>query len=98
MPLLYEEKEFIHQEEIMYTVFILGLRKRNRNTFASSSLLSGKTFEDRSIRRSRGQGALKNADIVVTDLSSLQKDMSEFLRIDARLTGSCSVYLWSYIP
>ena len=47
----------------MYTVFILGLRKRNRNTFASSSLLSGKAFEDRSIRRSRGRGALKVADI-----------------------------------
>ena len=58
MPLLYEEKEFIHQEEIMYTVFILGLRKRNRNTFASSSLLSGKTFEDRSIRKSGGRATL----------------------------------------
>ena len=58
MPLLYEEKEFIHQEEIMYTVFILGLRKRNRNTFATSSLLPGKTFEDRSIRRSGGRAAL----------------------------------------
>ena len=58
MPLLYEEKEFIHQEEIMYTVFILGLRKRNRNTFATSSLLSGKAFEDRSIRRSGGRATL----------------------------------------
>ena len=37
MPLLYEEKEFIHQEEIMYTVFILDLRKRNRNRFDTCS-------------------------------------------------------------
>ena len=27
MPLLYEEKEYIHQEEIMYSVCILELRK-----------------------------------------------------------------------
>ena len=38
MPLLYEEKEYIHQEEIMYTVFILDLRKRNRNRFETCSL------------------------------------------------------------
>ena len=38
MPLLYEEKEFIHQEEIMYTVFILDLRKRNGNRFETCLL------------------------------------------------------------
>ena len=42
MPLLYEEKEFIHQEEIMYTVFILGLRKRNLNSSPTCSLILGK--------------------------------------------------------
>ena len=42
MPLLYEEKEFIHQEEIMYTVFILGLRKRNLNLSPTCSLILGK--------------------------------------------------------
>ena len=79
MPLLYEEKENIHQEEIMYTVFILGLRKRNRNKFGSSSLLSGKAFEDRSIRRSRGRNALKCQQRLPAILSPVRKDMSKFL-------------------
>ena len=29
IPLLYEEKEYIHQEEIMYSVCILELRKHS---------------------------------------------------------------------
>ena len=35
MSLLYEEKENIHQEEMMYTVFILGLRKHSKLCAAS---------------------------------------------------------------
>ena len=52
MPLLYEEKEFIHQEEIMYTVFILGLRKRTLNLSPTRSLILGKhSTIDRGSRR-----------------------------------------------
>ena len=79
MPLLYEEKEFIHQEEIMYTVFILGLRKRNLNLSPTRSLILGKHCSMR-------QKGFDVPPIVVTGLSSLKKDMSEFLRIDALLT------------